>query len=99
MPGSVSRFHGSFCAFWRRKLFLSAGGNLMSYRTFQFTSQIQQRAMASSVGGEAQTETRPSLAWESMEETRRPSVGASRVDEYTLPAGIASMEHWLDLNA
>ncbi len=71
----------------------------MSYRTFLFASQNQEMAMASSRSVETQTETLPSLAWEGAEETRQPGVGASPVDEYTLPVGIASMEHWLDLNA
>ena len=69
----------------------------MSYRTLAFTSANQGMMQASSAQG--QGETLPSLAWPGAKETAGPGVVASRLDEFTLPSGIASLEHWLDLNA
>ena len=67
----------------------------MSYLTLLFPSQTQGMANVSEASREAEHElfTSPDAcesAW----------IGAGDVlDDYLLPSGIASMEHWLDLNA
>jgi hypothetical protein len=71
----------------------------MSYRKLTFTSQIQGMAMFTPASGEAEHGNLPSLAWPGAKQTALSDTVASRPDAYTLPAGIASMEHWLDLNA
>ena len=71
----------------------------MSYRTLAFTSANPGMMNASSAREQPQGDTLPSLAWPSAKEAARPGIIASRLDEFALPSGIASLEHWLDLNA
>ena len=71
----------------------------MAYRAFPLASQNQSMARASSARAEPQFETLPSLAGPGVEKTASPGIFASRRDDYTLPSGVASIEHWLDLNA
>lgn len=71
----------------------------MSYRTLLLASANHGMGHASSAHAETQGERMPSLAWPGAKEAAGPGVVASRLDEYALPSGIASLEHWLDLNA
>jgi hypothetical protein len=71
----------------------------MSYRKYLSTSQVQAMALASPSWGEAERAIQPALAWPGTDEAGLPGTVANRPGDYTLPTGIASLEHWLDLNA
>lgn len=63
------------------------------------TSAIQGAPRTTSTGGSPRCMALPSLASRNADQVALPEVGANRRNDLALPSGIASMEHWLDLNA
>jgi hypothetical protein len=63
----------------------------MSYLSLLLASQVRSLSNASEVGEPAERETLPPPAW--------LDVVGERGDDCILPSGVASLEHWLDLNA
>jgi len=68
----------------------------MSHLSLQFGSQVSSGMSGVPMAG---VEAFAPRAWPDTRETTCAVVVASRSDDYTLPSGVASMEHWLDLNA
>ncbi len=67
----------------------------MSYLSLLFTSVTQ--GMSNTYGASREIELQAFAASNAAE--RAGDHAGSRADEYLLPSGIASLEHWLDLNA
>ncbi len=69
----------------------------MSYLTFLFASKVP--GMSKSSGAVGERESAIPAAWPNAAETASSVPSAPWPAEHGLPSGIASMEHWLDLNA
>lgn len=67
----------------------------MSYLSLLFTSAVQGMTNASRMIRQTEAEAYASL--DALEKV--PSGMGSEPEDYRLPLGIASLEHWLDLNA
>ncbi|HEY7428086.1 MAG TPA: hypothetical protein VH682_27885 [Gemmataceae bacterium] len=68
----------------------------MSHLSLLFGSQVSSGMSGASAAG---VEAFAPRTGPDARETACAAVVASRPDDYTLPSGVASMEHWLDLNA
>ena len=67
----------------------------MSYHSLLFTSATQDLSNASVRRGDTELEARTAL---DVGENTYSGTG-SGADNYQLPSGIVSLDHWLDLNA
>ncbi len=68
----------------------------MSHLSLLFGPQISSGMLGASGAG---VEAFAPRSWPDARESACAAVGTSGPDDYTLPSGVASMEHWLDLNA
>jgi hypothetical protein len=72
----------------------------MSYPTLLFTSATQGKLNTGRAGGVSPLSALRGLTSPARDEERNPYTGSGAgSDNYRLPSGIASLEHWLDLNA
>jgi hypothetical protein len=63
----------------------------MAYLSLLFASAVRGTPIAPSLSRQTEDEHLTEFAW--------PNAGEEDTYEDSLPLGIASMEHWLDLNA
>jgi hypothetical protein len=68
----------------------------MSHLSLLFGSQVSSGMSGASAAG---VEAFAPKACPATREIACTHTVSSRPDDYTLPSGVASMEHWLDLNA
>ncbi|HEY7330101.1 MAG TPA: hypothetical protein VH592_20865 [Gemmataceae bacterium] len=72
----------------------------MSYLNLLFASAAQGILDNGGAGGVSPLSELRGLTPPAPGEVRSPYTGSGRnTDDYQLPSGIASLEHWLDLNA
>jgi hypothetical protein len=95
--GGFRPFFGSV-GFWTVvPLNLSAGGYPMITLSHQLSLQAQAPALRSIAGANGVVEREVLTARDVGESTW--TRGRDGADNYLLPSGIVSMDHWLDLNA
>jgi hypothetical protein len=95
--GGFHPFFGSVGFSIVTRFTFSAGGKPMSYLSFLFAAQTPTRRMMN-VSGASHAAEREVFAEPDTGGSATTTVGDGAID-YRLPSGIASMEHWLDLNA
>jgi hypothetical protein len=71
----------------------------MSSLSILLASNVRGTAPASGAGGEYERGAFAPAAWPEARRAAWAVTPVSSPDEYALPSGVASMEHWLDLNA